>query len=135
MDLQNFLTSLGIRNTYINLTVKTPRAQQCRIQNIRSVGSSQNDNALCPAKTVHFNQQLVECLFPFVLTATKTSTTLMSSRRIAEVSEAYGDAGRVLVRYSGTEPKCRVMLEGPDLAVLQRDAQSIADLIAKETSN
>ncbi len=59
----------------------------------------------------------------------------MSSRRIAEVSEAYGDAGRVLVRYSGTEPKCRVMLEGPDLAVLQRDAQSIADLIAKETSN
>ena len=58
----------------------------------------------------------------------------MSSRKIAEISEAYGTTGRVLVRYSGTEPKCRVMLEGPDQATLERDARIIADWIAKETS-
>ena len=57
-----------------------------------------------------------------------------SSKRIAEISEKYGDNGRVLVRYSGTEPKCRVMLEGPDQAVLDHDAHEIADLIARETS-
>ncbi len=57
-----------------------------------------------------------------------------SSRLIDKISMDYGKTGRVLVRYSGTEPKCRVMLEGPDQAVLDRDAHAIAALIAKETS-
>ena len=30
-----------------------------------------------------------------------------------------GDDGRVLVRYSGTEAKARVMIEGPDEGVIQ----------------
>ena len=38
-------------------------------------------------------------------------------RRLAElelkIKSALGDDGRVLVRWSGTEPKLRVMLEGP----------------------
>lgn len=54
---------------------------------------------------------------------------------IEEVTQSYGSNGRVLVRYSGTEPKCRVMLEGPDGAVLERDANAIAALISRETSN
>ena len=57
-----------------------------------------------------------------------------SSALIDEIAKRYGDTGRVLVRYSGTEPKCRVMLEGPDKDVLQRDAQAIADLIVTETA-
>ncbi len=41
----------------------------------------------------------------------------------AEINHAVselGDDGRVLVRYSGTEPLLRVMMEGPDKAVLQK---------------
>ncbi len=55
-----------------------------------------------------------------------------SSKTIAEIEKKYGENGRVLVRYSGTEPKCRVMIEGMDKAELQADAQTIADVIASE---
>lgn len=37
--------------------------------------------------------------------------------------------GRVLVRYSGTEPKVRVMVEGLDAGPVQRIAQGLADLL------
>ena len=40
--------------------------------------------------------------------------------------------GRVLVRYSGTEPICRVMLEGPDKEILQQFSAQICNVIKRE---
>jgi len=37
-----------------------------------------------------------------------------------------GDEGRLLVRWSGTEPKLRIMLEGPDEAMLRARAKELA---------
>jgi phosphoglucosamine mutase len=45
---------------------------------------------------------------------------------IRTVERELGDAGRVLVRYSGTEAKVRVMIEGPDQASIQLRADEIA---------
>ena len=38
---------------------------------------------------------------------------------IRRVEEEFAGAGRVLVRFSGTEPLARVMVEGPDLAQVE----------------
>jgi phosphoglucosamine mutase len=51
---------------------------------------------------------------------------------ISNVERDLGSEGRVLVRYSGTEPLCRVMVEGKSQAEIERHAQKIADVIAKE---
>ena len=50
--------------------------------------------------------------------------------RAAEAS--FGDDGRVLVRFSGTEPLARVMVEGPDLDRVQHFANRIASQIKLE---
>lgn len=45
---------------------------------------------------------------------------------IAKVEADLGDDGRVLVRYSGTENKARVMIEGPDQDSIKTRAEEIA---------
>lgn len=51
---------------------------------------------------------------------------------IADAERKLGKDGRVLVRYSGTENKCRVMIEGKDEAEIKALAEGIADKIRKE---
>jgi phosphoglucosamine mutase len=50
-------------------------------------------------------------------------------RMIGNIEGKLGREGRVLVRYSGTEPKARVMIEGPDEAGIRADAEQIAEAI------
>lgn len=51
---------------------------------------------------------------------------------IRRVEEAFAGTGRVLVRFSGTEPLARVMVEGQDLAQVESFSASIADAIRRE---
>jgi len=52
--------------------------------------------------------------------------------RIRSVESAMNGVGRVLVRYSGTEPMARVMIEGPDRDDIHAMATELAELIRKE---
>jgi len=56
-------------------------------------------------------------------------------RVIAAIRQAeaeLGEEGRVLVRYSGTENLCRVMVEGPSDAVTEKYSKQIADIVKSE---
>ncbi|MCK9230862.1 MAG: phosphoglucosamine mutase [Syntrophales bacterium] len=50
-------------------------------------------------------------------------------RIIDEVEMRLGDSGRVLVRYSGTQPMCRVMVEGPSDDETLSCCTAIADVV------
>ena len=53
-------------------------------------------------------------------------------RAIAAAEKTLGRDGRVLVRWSGTEPKLRVMIEGPKQGRIRTMAQGIADEAKRE---
>ncbi len=54
------------------------------------------------------------------------------SRIIGAVERKLGADGRVLVRYSGTQDICRVMVEGPTAEITERYCQEIAALVREK---
>ncbi|MEL7370872.1 MAG: phosphoglucosamine mutase [Myxococcota bacterium] len=55
-----------------------------------------------------------------------------SKRVIRDIEQKLGNQGRVLVRYSGTENKARVMVEGPNLDQTTTFANDIAEALQAE---
>ncbi len=54
---------------------------------------------------------------------------LQQSIKAAEAE--LGDGGRVLIRYSGTQPMCRVMVEAPTAEMTERLAHMLADAVQR----
>lgn len=87
------------------------------------------------------SQQLVEFVrFPQLLENVKVrhKPPWADVPRIEEardaVSRQLGDRGRIVLRYSGTEPLARIMIEGPDRAMIEAMAGDLATVIAEELS-
>jgi len=51
---------------------------------------------------------------------------------IVDVERSLGTDGRVLVRFSGTENKARVLVEGPDAVLIRGHAERIAEALRRE---
>jgi phosphoglucosamine mutase len=58
------------------------------------------------------------------------STVPQVMESIKEVEAELGDQGRVLVRYSGTQNVCRVMVEGPTHDMTNKCCKRIAEIVA-----
>ena len=52
--------------------------------------------------------------------------------RIQKIKEGHGSAGRVLIRYSGTEPLLRILVEGKDKEQIEGEADELAAAIDEE---
>jgi phosphoglucosamine mutase len=53
---------------------------------------------------------------------------------INTVEKLLAEQGRLNIRYSGTEPLARIMIEGPDLKQIERYADELASVISKHLS-
>jgi len=69
MDTENCRPADFVGTVDEHLAIKTTGPQQRRIQNFRPIGGSQQHQPLAWIETVHFHQQLIECLLFFVMTS------------------------------------------------------------------
>lgn len=53
-------------------------------------------------------------------------------RAISEAKQALGERGRVIVRYSGTEPLARIMIEGENAQQIEQLADNLAEIVIQE---
>ena len=78
MNIEYRLTSLYVGIIYRYLAVKASRTEKRRVKNVGTVGSRHDDYPLMRAEAVHLDQQLVERLFSFVVSAAKARSTVAS---------------------------------------------------------
>src|ERR1043165_4963761 len=68
MHFENCLTVFHIWFINGNLPVESSRTKQCTIEYIRAVCCSKNNDSTITTESIHFNQQLIQCTFSFVIT-------------------------------------------------------------------
>ena len=97
VHLKNTLTAAQVGGGHHHLAIETAGAQQGGVQHVGPVGGRNEDDALVGLEAVHFHQQLVESLFPLVMTSAQARAAL-AAHGVDFVDE--NEAGRVLLALS-----------------------------------
>jgi len=78
-------------------------------------------------------QRVPQVLENVTLPARRPLEAMAQLKRAAEkIQSTLGASGRVLIRWSGTEPKLRIMIEGPDEARIRSWAKELAEAARKD---
>jgi hypothetical protein len=73
---ENLFPPANIGQWHDNLSVKSPRPQQCRIEHIGAICRSDNNDAFVTLEPIHFYEQLIEGLLAFVMAAAKAGAAV-----------------------------------------------------------
>lgn len=76
VNLKNLDAPSNIWPVNSDLPIKPSWTQKRRVQHIRPVGRSEDDDTTVAGKAIHLSQELVNGLLPLVVTTTEPSTTL-----------------------------------------------------------
>ena len=96
MHFEDLFAAFEVGQADHHLPVKTARAQQRGVEDVRAVGGGDDDDTFVAFKAVHFDEELVQRLFAFVVSATESGATL-ATNGVNFVDE--DDAGRVFFRF------------------------------------
>ncbi len=94
MNLQDALAPAHVGPRDHHAPVEAAGAQECWIEDVRTVGGGDQDDAFRAFETVHLHQELVQGLLALVVTAAEAGAT-MAAHRVDLVDE--DDAGRALL--------------------------------------
>ena len=90
MDTEDCQTSAKVRRSYNHAAVKTARTQERRIKDIRTVRSGDRDDAFIGTETIHFDEQLVQRLFAFIMSATQSASALTADGIDSSMNTIHG---------------------------------------------
>src|SRR4051794_286950 len=94
VDLEDLRAALAVRAVDDDLAVEAARAQQRRVEDVRTVGGGDQDDVVLHLEAVHLDEQLVERLLALVVTAAEAGAAVAPDG-VDLVHE--DDAGRVLL--------------------------------------
>ncbi len=100
------------------------------LQVLRILRASNSPFSSLASLAVHYPQILVNV--PMREKKPVSAITGFDQKR-KEIEGVLGKAGRVLIRHSGTEPLLRIMVEGPDSAQVREYADTLAEIVKKQT--
>ena len=80
MDRKDVAASLPIRQAHGNAAIEAAGAGESGIQHIHTIGGRQENHAGVIGKPIHFREELIQGLFPFVISPTDASSPLATDR-------------------------------------------------------
>jgi len=94
MHFKDLFTPADVRQADHHLAIESTRTQQRGIKDVGTVSGGNYNDTFIAIEAIHFHQQLVQCLFAFVMASTYTGAAI-TTHGIDFIDE--DDAGRLLL--------------------------------------